>query len=108
VGARSGAEIAQVYVSLPPSCGEPPKRLVAWDKVQLASGEAETVTLRLEPRYLSIFNADKGAWELVPGEYRVQVGGSSRALPLSGTFRIGATAVTAAGSARITLHALLF
>ena len=88
-GARAGAEIAQVYVSLPPGAGEPPKRLVAWDKVQLAPGEIKMVTLTLDPHYLSIFNADKGGWELVAGDYKVWVGGSSRNLPLSETVKVG-------------------
>jgi beta-glucosidase len=87
-GKRAGAEIVQVYVSLPPSASEPPKRLVAWDKIQLAPGATKAVTLRLEPHYLSIFNVDKDDWELVPGEYKVYVGGSSRNTPLTGTVRI--------------------
>ncbi len=85
-GARAGAEIAEVYVELPQAAGEPFKRLTAWDKVELAPGETKTVTLHLDPHYLSIFNAEKGEWELVPGEYKVFVGGSSRQTPLSGTF----------------------
>jgi beta-glucosidase len=87
-GERAGAEIVQVYVSLPASAGEPPKRLVAWDKIQLGPGETKAVTLRLDPHYLSIFNVDKDDWELVPGEYKVYVGGSSRSTPLTGTVRI--------------------
>jgi beta-glucosidase len=87
-GERAGAEIVQVYVSLPPSAGEPPKRLVAWDKIQLVPGETKAVTLRVDPRYLSIFNVDKDDWELVAGEYKVYVGGSSRNTPLTGTLRI--------------------
>ena len=85
-GARAGAEIAQVYVELPQAAGEPFKRLVAWDKVQLAPGETKSVTLNLDPHYLSIFNADKDEWELVPGAYKVLVGGSSQETPLSTTF----------------------
>jgi beta-glucosidase len=81
-GARAGMETAQVYVSLPASAGEPPKRLVAWEKVQLAPGEVKPVTITLESHYLSIFNADKDSWELAPGEYKVWVGSSSRDLPL--------------------------
>jgi beta-glucosidase len=88
-GARAGAEVAQVYVVLPQAAGEPFKRLVAWEKVHLAPGEAKTVTLTLDPHYLSIFNADKSAWELVPGDYKVLVGGSSRETPLVGTLCIG-------------------
>jgi beta-glucosidase len=88
-GVRPGAEIAQVYVSLPASAGEPPKRLVAWDKVQLAPGQVKKVTLTLDPHFLSIFNVDKAGWELVPGDYKVWVGSSSRNLPLSETVKIG-------------------
>jgi len=88
-GARPGAEIAQVYVSLPASAGEPPKRLVGWDKIQLAPGEAKTVDLTVDPHYLSIFNADKDGWELVSGDYKFWVGGSSRNLPLSQIVKIG-------------------
>jgi beta-glucosidase len=85
-GARAGVEIAEAYVELPQAAGEPFKRLVAWEKVQLAPREAKTVTLALDLHYLSIFNADKDDWELVPGKYEVLVGGSSRATPLSETF----------------------
>ena len=88
-GARAGAEIVQVYVSLPPSAGEPPERLVAWEKIQLGPGETKAVTLPLDPRFLRIFNVDKDDWELVPGEYKVYVGGSSRNTPLTGTVRMG-------------------
>jgi beta-glucosidase len=89
-GPRAGAETAQVYVSLPPSAGEPPKRLAAWDKVQLAPGESKTVTLTLDRRCLSVFNVDKDAWEVVPGEYKVLVGGSSGNTPLTGAVPITA------------------
>jgi beta-glucosidase len=81
-GARAGAEIAEVYATLPPAAGEPFKRLVAWERVTLAPGESKTVTLHLDPFYLSIFNVDRDAWELVAGEYTIQAGGSSRDLPL--------------------------
>jgi beta-glucosidase len=88
-GKRAGAEVAQVYASLPPSTGEPPKRLVAWERVELAAGESKTVTLRLDPQFLSIFNVDKDAWELVPGDYKLLVGGSSQSTPLTQIVKIG-------------------
>ena len=59
-GRRAGAEVAQVYVTLPSAAGEPFKRLIAWERVQLKAGESKTVTLPLDPLYLSIFNAGKG------------------------------------------------
>jgi beta-glucosidase len=84
-GARAGLEIAEVYATLPPASGEQFNRLVAWEKVRLAPGESKPVTLRLDPFYLSIFNAEKDAWELVPGEYIIQAGASSRDLSLRGS-----------------------
>jgi len=84
-GARAGLEIAEVYAALPPASGEQFNRLVAWEKVRLAPGESKPVTLRLDPLYLSIFNAEKDAWELVPGEYIIQAGASSRDLSLRGS-----------------------
>ncbi|MBV9746953.1 MAG: glycoside hydrolase family 3 C-terminal domain-containing protein, partial [Acidobacteriia bacterium] len=44
-GSRPGAEIAQVYASLPATAQEPPKRLVAWEKVSLAPGELKQIRL---------------------------------------------------------------
>ena len=87
-GGRAGAQVAQVYVGLPAGAGEPPKRLVAWERVELAAGESKKVTLALSPRYLSVYNPEKDAWELVPGRYQVMVGGSSRDLPLRGALQV--------------------
>jgi beta-glucosidase len=81
-GARAGAEIAEVYAVLPASAGEPPKRLVGWSKVKLDPGESKEVTIEIDPWYLSIFNVDRDAWQLLPGDYTFLVGGSSRDLPL--------------------------
>lgn len=91
VGSRRGAETAQVYLGLPPSAGEPPKRLVAWKKVQLAPGEEQTIALSLDARSMSIFNVEKKDWEVVAGDYRVYVGASSRYTPLAGTLAAGSS-----------------
>ena len=88
-GKRGGAEIAQVYAALPAAAGEPPKRLVAWEKIALAPGESKTVTLTIDPLHLSIFNADKDQWERLPGEYVIFVGGSSQSTPLKETIQLG-------------------
>jgi beta-glucosidase len=82
-GRRAGAEIAQVYASLPETANEPPKRLVAWEKVLLKPGESKVVTLKLEPKLLSVFSEQKDDWELLSGQYKFFVGGSSRSTPLT-------------------------
>jgi beta-glucosidase len=84
-GSRTGAEIAEVYASLPASAAEPPKRLVGWSKVKLNPGESKEVTVDVDPKYLSIFNVEKNGWELIPGEYQFMVGGSSQDMPLKET-----------------------
>ena len=88
-GQRAGAEVAQVYAVLPAASGEPFKRLIGWEKVMLAPGEAKTVTVTVDPLYLSIFNVQKNGWELLPGDYKVYAGGSSQTLPLSTTVHFG-------------------
>ena len=80
---RAGAEIAEVYAALPAAASEPPKRLVGWSKVKLNPAESKDVVVEVDPKYLSIFNVDQNAWQLVPGDYTIMVGGSSQSLPLT-------------------------
>ena len=88
-GSRAGTEVAQVYAVLPASTGESTfKRLVAWDRVALAAGESKTVTLTLDPLYLSIFDVSKDAFTLAPGDYTILAGSSSTDTPLSATVHI--------------------
>jgi beta-glucosidase len=81
-GTRAGAEIAQLYAALPEGAGEPPKRLVGWNKVRLNAGESKEVTIEVDPKYLSVFNVEKDGWQLIPGSYTFMAGGSSQSLPL--------------------------
>ena len=83
IGKRDGAEVAEVYASLPAAAGEPPKRLVGFSKVWLKSGESKEVTIDVDPKFLSIFNVEQNGWQLLPGEYSFMVGGSSESLPLT-------------------------
>jgi beta-glucosidase len=87
-GNRAGAEVAEVYASLPASAAEPPKRLVGWNKVMLKPGESKEVSVEVEPKYLSIFNVEQNGWQLLPGEYGFMVGGSSQNLPLKQTVNL--------------------
>jgi beta-glucosidase len=81
-GSRDGAEVAQVYASLPAAAAEPPKRLVGFSKFWLKPGESKEVTIDVDPKFISIFNVEKNGWQLLPGEYSFMVGGSSQSLPL--------------------------
>jgi beta-glucosidase len=81
-GKLAGTEIAQIYVQLPSASGENFRRLAAWQRVALNPGEHKTITVPMEPLAASTFNEQKDDWEMLPGEYTVSVGGSSRSLPL--------------------------
>jgi len=84
-GARAGTEIAQVYVQLPESAGEPFKKLVAFKRVTLKPMEEQTVTLPIDPAFIKIYveeGTDDGHWELPKGDFTVFAGGSSATLPL--------------------------
>jgi beta-glucosidase len=81
-GDRSGAEVAQVYLELPASTGEPPRRLVAWDKLSLQPGQTRRVSLQIAPERLAYWNVASHAWAIAPGTYRVFVGSSSRDIRL--------------------------
>jgi beta-glucosidase len=81
-GARSGTEIAQVYVELPKASGEHFRRLAAWQRVDVPAGQHRVVTVALEPLAMATFDVKKDAWGWASGRYRVLVGGSSRDLPL--------------------------
>ncbi|MFL5696750.1 MAG: glycoside hydrolase family 3 C-terminal domain-containing protein [Ktedonobacteraceae bacterium] len=91
-GPRAGAEIAQVYLGLPASTGEPPRRLVGWAKVELEPGETREVGVTLDPnatsRPLSYWNVNTSGWEIASGDYQVYVGASSRDIRLIGSLRV--------------------
>lgn len=98
-GSRAGAEVSQVYLGLPASTAEPPKRLVAFDKVQLQPGEQKQVTLTIDPAAsnhpLSYWDTSKGGWTIADGEYTVYVGSSSRDIAHVGSFTVAQSACPA-------------
>jgi len=85
-GRVTGTEVAQVYISLPASAGEPPKRLVGWARVTLGPGKSQNVTVTIDPNSsahpLSFWDTNVDGWVTAPGTYTVLVGSSSRDLPL--------------------------
>jgi beta-glucosidase len=87
-GKRAGAEIAQVYATLPEAAGEPFKRLVGWQRIELGPGESQSVTVAVDPRVISIFDEQANAWSLLPGTYKIFAGPSSSETPLNATLQV--------------------
>lgn len=92
-GRRAGAEVAQVYVELPRASGEPGRRLVQFQRVQLNAGQSQTIGLVVDPASsnhpLSVWDASRHAWVMPSGEYLVYVGNSSQQVKRAGSFRVG-------------------
>lgn len=92
VGRRTGTETAQVYLGLPASTGEPPKRLVGYAQVTLRPGKSAKVRVTIDPAApthpLSYFDQASHQWRIAPGTYRVYVGTSERDTPLTATFTV--------------------
>jgi beta-glucosidase len=91
-GQRTGTETPPVYLTLPSAAGEPGKRLVGFDQVTLQPGQARQVRVIVSsgsPDHpLSYYDTIAHAWQTAPGTYAVQVGSSSRDLPLQATFQV--------------------
>lgn len=88
-GQKAGAEVAQVYAVLPSSTGESSyKRLVGWARVELNPGESKKITVKMNPLTLSIFNVQKNAFVMEPGEYKILAGSSSAETPLNATMQV--------------------
>lgn len=84
VGERRGAEVTQVYLGAPGDLGieMAPKQLVGFERVELAAGEAASVTVEIDRRALSYWSPKNDRWVVAPGKRSVQVGGSSRNVSL--------------------------
>ena len=96
-GERAGREVVQAYIQLDerPNPSTPRVELVAFDVVELAPGESQTVTFDLSPERLGYFDED-GAL--------VAPAGMSATLSLGGG-QPGFVEDTGAASARVTFNA---
>jgi beta-glucosidase len=92
VGKRRGAEVPQVYLGFPAAAGEPPKRLVGFEKVWLNPGERRAITITLDPdaanHPFGIFDMASQQWKTPAGTYTVMLGTSSRDIVASRPLRI--------------------
>lgn len=91
-GDFDGAEVAQMYVSLPESeIFRPSKELKGFRKVFLKAGEKKTVTIPFDDKTFRYWNTATGKWEVEGGAYRVMVGGNSARMELSGVLTVKGT-----------------
>jgi len=78
-GDRDGAEVVQVYTSLPGSrVVRVPRELKGFAKVALAAGESREVVVHVRREDLAYWDARVDRWVVEGGAYAVEVGASSR------------------------------
>jgi|SRR6218665_1127441 len=91
-GKMAGKEVVQLYVrENKPRVVRPPKELKAFAKVALEAGQEKTVRFELSRRDFAYFDSTHHDWTVHSGEFEIQVGGSSRDLPLKQTVQVQAT-----------------
>ena len=85
-GKQAGAEVVQVYVSLPTSANavgavQPPKRLIGFKRIELASGASGVAEVVIDPAAsnhpLSVWDERKHKWIMPTGRYTIWAGRSS-------------------------------
>lgn len=91
-GRRTGAEVAQLYISRADSgILRPALELKGFAKVQLAPGESRRVTIPLDRYAFRFFSRKTGKWETEGGAYQIHVGPSSASLLLSAQVSVAGT-----------------
>ena len=100
-GKVAGSDVVQLYLGMPQSTGEPPRKLVGFQRVTLAPGQSQSVAFVIRPRASWWWH--RGGWDQTAGTYRVYVGDSSAldGLPLRGSFRM----TNAVGERRVVVSA---
>jgi beta-glucosidase len=91
-GSVAGAEVVQVYLGVPVE-GQPPKRLIGFQKVVVEPGASQPVAITIDP---AATNHPFGVWDyctrgfvIRPGEYTVYVGNSADNTPHIATVDVG-------------------
>lgn len=94
VGRTAGSDVPQVYVgpssALPADIQQAVRRLVQFQRVELAPGQFQDLMLHVAPHWLSSWSTAQQQWVLGTGPRTVYVGSSSRDLPLTATVTVQA------------------
>jgi beta-glucosidase len=100
-GSVAGSDVVQLYLGMPFGTGEPPRKLVGFERIALAPGQSTDVRFVIPPRQTWWWHG--GGWDQTPGSYRVYVGDSSalNGLPLRASFQMA----TAVGRRRVMITA---
>lgn len=86
---RSGTEIAELYVGPPKSpVPRPVHTLEGFERVALAPGQSKAVTMTLDRHAFAYWDTTKHGWNVIPGNYTVAIGTSSRDIRLQSEINV--------------------
>ncbi len=92
VGDRTGKTVVQLYVSDVESTPiRPVRELKGFEKVELRPGETKQVTFTLDKRSFAYWNQEIHDWHVETGDFRIEIGQSSRDICLTETVRVNST-----------------
>ncbi len=86
----ASVEAAELYPGFPSTVAvpKPPEQLKGFESLELKPGETGHVHLVLDGRALSCWSTPNHDWAVMPGDYKVMVGASSRDIRLQGSFSV--------------------
>ncbi|MBR3107866.1 MAG: glycoside hydrolase family 3 C-terminal domain-containing protein [Clostridia bacterium] len=91
-GKRFGKAVAQLYVGDKESTPiRPVRELKGFEKVALNPGESKDVPFTLDKRSFAYWNETIHDWHVETGDFTIEVGGSSRDLPLCDSVKVEST-----------------
>ena len=91
-GDRAGKAVAQLYVGDPESTPiRPVRELKGFRKILLQPGESKEVSFTLDKRSFAYWNEEIHDWYAETGEFTIEVGDSSRNLPVRAAVKVEST-----------------
>jgi len=91
-GVRFGKEVVQLYVAdVESTAVRPARELKGFEKVALGPGETKTVTFTLDKRAFAYYETRLHDWHVESGEFRIQIGRSSRDVVLEAPVTVRST-----------------
>lgn len=92
IGKYRGSEIVQMYVGLPASkIDRPKKELKGFRKVWLEPGETKRISIPFDDKTFRFFCTEIGRWETETGTYEIVIGASSQDIRLSAEYTVKGT-----------------
>ncbi|WP_083619439.1 glycoside hydrolase family 3 N-terminal domain-containing protein [Mucilaginibacter sp. OK098] len=87
-GKMNGDEVVQAYIEYPQIARMPVKELKSFNRVSVATGVEQSVTIKIPVKELQKWDMISHAWKVYPGNYKLILGSSSQDEKLSLPFTV--------------------